>query len=226
MQWEIQHELPVNVDILLLIGLPPEPFAFHVRVGVVFVEPGQKITSKLKLVGVIKWHRRFTHISLVPVKILNQSLYYFSFRVSDLLNETQVTPRKNLGSKSRKNKDPSAVRFVQLSIQVFLQTHSTFRRIPITFLLFALDSPKLWILKAQILRDDVTSSKHRPTTNSSPAVLIVLCKHKESLQEPHLSRFKVRYRNLQPLTFSAFVTGRLISGQQRAISSVTTGTYR
>lgn len=40
MQWEIQHELPVNVDILLLIGLPPEPFAFHVRVGVVFVKPG------------------------------------------------------------------------------------------------------------------------------------------------------------------------------------------
>lgn len=40
MQWEIQHELPVYVDILLLIGLPPEPFAFHVRVGVVFVKPG------------------------------------------------------------------------------------------------------------------------------------------------------------------------------------------
>lgn len=53
--------------------------------------------------------QKIHHISLVPVKILNQSLYYFSSRVSDLLNETQVTPRKNLGSKSRKNKDPSAL---------------------------------------------------------------------------------------------------------------------
>lgn len=42
-----------------------------------------------------------------------------------------------------------------------------------TFLLFAFDSPKLWTLKAQIFREDVTFNTHNPTTNSRTAVLIL-----------------------------------------------------
>jgi len=44
---------------------------------------------------------------------------------------------------------------------------------PITFLLLAFASPKLWTLKAHIFREDAAFNTHNPTTNSSTAVLIL-----------------------------------------------------
>lgn len=102
-------ELPVNVDILLLVGLPPQPFTLYVWVWVSFVKSADNNIHELKvLIGCCFMWQMIHHFSiicrykLVPVQILYQSLYCFSFRVSDLLNKTQVTPWKNLGSKRRK----------------------------------------------------------------------------------------------------------------------------
>lgn len=97
------YGLPVNVDILLLVTLPPQPLTFHVGVGVGFVQPaGDHVNEWLRQrVHQIEAssHAVFKSTTLVPVEILQQSLNCCSFRVSDLLNKTHVAPRENLGSK-------------------------------------------------------------------------------------------------------------------------------
>lgn len=112
---------------------------------------------------------RFFYIKrLRPVQILHQRLDGFTFRVSHLLNEAQVIPRDDLGGLKKRNISclfpcgGCCSRWAQ----------STFCRIPMTFLLFALDSPKLWMLKAQIFRQDVMWRTNKPSTNRTARVLI------------------------------------------------------
>lgn len=113
---------------------------------------------------------------------------------------------------------------------------STLRRIPITFLLFAFDSPKLWTLKAQIFRESATSSTHRATTNSRPEVLIFTRDH-FSVHEREFSKIpchvvtyltkstKEQQHMLCSFSPSVLVSRRLTSVQQRSIPSMTCGVF-
>lgn len=112
--------------------------------------------------------RFFYTKQLRPVQILHQRLDGFTFRVSHLLNEAQVIPREDLRGLKKRN----------ISCLFFCggccswRAQSTCSRIPMTFLLFALDSPKVLMLKAQIFRQDVMWRTNKPSTNSTARVLI------------------------------------------------------
>lgn len=105
---------------------------------------------------------------LRPVQTLHQRLDGFTFRVSHLLNEAQVIPREDLGGLKKRN--ISCLLFCGSCCSCGAQ--NTFIRIPMTFLLFALDSPKVLMLKAQIFRQYVMWRTNKPNTNSTARVLI------------------------------------------------------
>lgn len=92
-----------------------------------------------------------------------------------------------------------------------------------TFLLLALDSPKLWTLKAQIFREDAALNTHKPTANSRTEALIswrsiALLSKTEPNPPSHIMKRVSNKRLPCSLTFSASSNRRLTSVQQRPTS--------